>query len=184
MLMIERIKQPNRRELLHFVAASGLAALTAIDLSKSAAAVESDPLPRVVLEWLGAWSSDDPAGNLAALYDADGSYEDVPSGASVLGPDIERYLREALAGMSLINRYPRTAFAVDGLAVAEQLFWATNQGFVPDAPNGIEFQVYAITIFEHNGRRLHRTTDYYDSASILRQLDTRPDIPYGDCKSG
>jgi hypothetical protein len=166
---------------MRMLGAGGMAAVAGAGLSRGARAAESDPLPPVVLDWFGAWTTDDPAANVAALYAPEGSYEDVAFGASVLGPDIEGYLREALVGMSMINRYPRTTFAIDGLAVAEQLYWANTTLF---SPEGGEFQVYAVTIFEYSGDRLYRTTDYYDFSSIMNQLDLVPEIPYGDCKSG
>lgn len=184
MSVIRSVQRPSRRNFLRTVGAGGLAAIAAGGLGRGALAVESDPLPRVVLEWLGAWESDDPAGNLAALYAADGSYGDVPYGADVLGPQIEEYLRGALAGLKLLGRYPRTAFAIDGLAVAEQLYWGTNDGYVPNSVIGAEFQIYATTIFEFDDRSLLRTTDYYDSASILSQFGALQSIPFGDCKSG
>jgi hypothetical protein len=167
--------------MLRVIGGGGLAALAASSFARSVAAVESDPLPRIVLEWLGAWSADDPASSLAALYAEDGSYGDVAMGVAIQAPEIEEYLRQYLNGMSLINRYPRTTFAVNGLAVAEQLYWATSTAF--DADGG-EFQVYAVTIFEYDDRALLRTTDYYDFSSIVAQLDLAPQIPYGDCKSG
>lgn len=175
--MVTKIpERRSRRDTLRLLGAGGVAAMAAASTGRGVAGGESAPLPKVVLEWFGAWSSDDPPHNLAALYAADGSYEDVAAGASILGPEIESYLRRSLAGLTGILRYPRTTFAVDGLAVAEQLFVATSTASVPGGRAGAQFQVYAATIFTFDDERtLHRSTDYYDSASILRQLGALPD---------
>ena len=179
--IITNVHGTSRRGLLRNIGVGGLAALASTGLNRASSAAESYPLPDIVIEWLGAWSSVDPAARLASLYAKDGSYEDVAFGASVLGPDIESYLREYFAGMTLINRYLRTSFAIDGLAVAEQLYRAKSEMFDPD---GAEFQVYAVTIFRYGRNVLYRTTDYYDFSSIISQLNVLPSIPYGDCKSG
>jgi hypothetical protein len=145
-------------------------ALAALFLDRAVEGAEAAPLPEVVLEWFGAWSSDDPARSVAALYADDATFEDIPSGAYILSPDIEQYLQSAPVRPTTVNRYPRGTYVVDGFAVAEQLFYATNESFAPGAPAGAPFEVFAVTVFEYDERALHRSADYYDFASILRQI--------------
>lgn len=128
------------------------------------------PLPEVVFEWFGAWSSSSPPAAIAALYDLEGCYEDVPSGASMLAPEIEPFLASMLNGLGNVTRHMRGSFAAGDSAVVEQLIRATNQGRFASEPMGAEYQVYAVTVFKIAGDRLLRTTDYYDAASIVSQL--------------
>jgi hypothetical protein len=170
MPMIESLKHPSRRDALRVLGSGSLAALVGAGLGRSAAAVAAEPLPRVVKEWFGAWTSDDPAHVVAALYSADATYEDVATGAYVLAPDIANYLPFAPVRPATVNRYLRQAFVVDGVAVVDQLFSATNQAFTPGAPAGAPFEVFALTLFEYDDQKLHRSADYYDFSSILRQV--------------
>ncbi|MCC6792399.1 MAG: hypothetical protein IT336_11975 [Thermomicrobiales bacterium] len=75
-----------------------------------------------------------------------------------------------LSGLANVSRHLRGSFAIESLAVAEQLFTATNLRRYPAERYGAEFKVYAVTVFEIDGDKLRRTADYYDVASILSQL--------------
>jgi hypothetical protein len=178
MPIMETSERSSRRTAVRRLGTGGLAAILAAGgLGRASERVRAEPLPRFVLDWFGAWSSDDPVRNLAALYGPDGSYEDVPSGASVLAPEIAAYLPTAAVRPATVNRYLRGSFAVDGLAVVEQLFYATAEPFSPGLPPGAPFEVFAATIFEYDDKALHRTVDYYDFASILRQVGSSSAIP-------
>jgi hypothetical protein len=171
MSTIETLIRSSRRAALRRLGAGGLAtALAGGGLGRTTGAVKAAPLPEIILEWFGAWTSDDTARDVAALYAADGTYEDVATGAYILAPDIEGYLPSAPVRPATVNRYLRGSFAVDRFAVAEQLFYATNQSFAPGAPAGAPFEVFAVTLFEYDDQTLHRSADYYDFGSILRQV--------------
>jgi hypothetical protein len=177
MSIVESPERSSRRTALRRLGPGGLAAVAAAGLGRASRGVRAAQFPEIVLDWFGAWSSDDPARELAALYAADGSYEDVPSGASVLAPEIAGYLPTAAVRPATVNRYMRGTVAVDGIAVVEQLFYATNESFAPGTPAGAPFEVFAATIFEYGDKALHRTVDYYDFASILRQVGSSSAIP-------
>lgn len=169
MSMIESVKRPSRRDALRVLGGSGLAALVVPGLGHGVATARADSLPRVVLEWFAAWTSADPARDVAALCAVDGTYEDIPSGASVLASDIESFLRVAPVRPATVNRYLRRGFVIDGVAVVDQLFSSTTQLFT-GAPAGAPFEVFAVTLFEYDGQKLHRSSDYYVVDSILRQV--------------
>jgi hypothetical protein len=171
MSMLENLERSSRRTALRRLGAGGLAAILAAGgLGRTTGGVKAEPLPKVVLDWFGAWSSDDAPRTLAALYAADGTYEDVATGAYVLAPDIESYLPSAPVRPATVTRYLRQAFVFDGIAVADQLFSATDRPFTAGAPAGAPFEVFALTLFEYDDQKLHRSADYYDFSSILRQV--------------
>jgi hypothetical protein len=178
MSIVDNLDRSSLHSALRFVGAGGLAAaLAAGGLVRGAGRAQAAPLPEIVLEWFGAWTSEDPARDVAALYADDGTYEDVATGAYVLAPDIASYLPSAPVRPANVTRYLRGSFAVDGLAVAEQLFSATNDVFVPGAPAGAPFEVFAVTLFEYDDQALHRSADYYDFDSILRQVGALSTTP-------
>jgi hypothetical protein len=171
MTMIKYPKCPSRRDALRLAGAGGLAAaLAAVGVGRGAGRVEAASLPEIILEWFGAWTSENPSRDVAALYAPDGTYEDVATGAYILAPDIASYLPSAPVRPATVSRYLRQAFVVDGVAVVDQLFSATNQSFAPGAPAGAPFEVFALTLFEYDDQKLHRSADYYDFSSILRQV--------------
>jgi hypothetical protein len=173
--MFETLERPTRRAALRRLASGGLAvALAAGGLGRTTERVKADDLPDAILDWFGAWTSDDAPREVAALYPANGGFSDVPSGAYVLTPDIEEYLRSAPVRPATVNRYFRRAFAADGLAAVDQLLYATNEPFAPGAPAGASFEVFAVTIFEYDNRGIRWSTDYYDFDSILRQVGIPP----------
>jgi hypothetical protein len=157
----------TRRQVVRALGVGGLALATGL---RQARASESDPLPPIVTDWFAAWSSNDPAGELARLYAVDGNFEDIAAGVNVDGPEIAPYLRQMTAGLSDVNRHMRGTFAVGGMAAVEQLYVATNQGFLSGVATGAVFELYAVTLFEYDELQLYRTADYYDTGSILLDL--------------
>jgi len=172
--MINQFEFGSRRDILRRAGALGIAAAFAAGgLGKEIEKTRASALPDVVHQWFGAWQSDDPARTIASLYSPDGYYEDIAAGTSVSGPDIESYLAELLAAPNGIQRDLRTSFASDILAVAEQLITAMDDDGI-----NFMFQVYAVTVFEHDGSKILRSADYYDSGSILMQLGSIPAAPW------
>jgi hypothetical protein len=133
----------------------------------------ADDIPDVVLQWIGAWSSDNGPQEIPTLYGPDGSYADISAGQNVRGADIESFLQAMFASVNGFQRYMRQAFAVDGYVFADQLLTAI-------APNGYDkmFEVYALTMFEVNETSILYSADYYDSGSILMQLGSIPAAPW------
>jgi steroid delta-isomerase-like uncharacterized protein len=156
-----------------------LAVLLALALTAPAAAFAQDAsppagaAPDVVLDWIDAWDAADSAA-IAALYAADGVYEDVPSNHTLTGGEIETSLAEYLGGLGDVSVELTNAYGGDGWAVAEWTLSATNQGLFPDAPVGAPFSVRNATVFAIEGGEIVRNADYYDVATILTQLGLMP----------
>ena len=173
-----------RRSALRRLGASGLAAALAAIGSRPTAAQDPAPegcipyLPDVVIDWFAAWEADDPPRAVAALYGPEGDHCDVPAGLCVGAGEIEGFVRARLAGLSLTRRHLRVSFGAGNWAAVDQLFQGTNEGFAPEAASGREFKVYTVTLFGIEGGKIDYTADYYDYATILRQLGA-PAAPTG-----
>ncbi|MDP9356622.1 MAG: ester cyclase [Chloroflexota bacterium] len=167
----------SRQAAIRDLAAGGLAAALLAHGGKVAAQDDDATpvaVPSVVRRWIDAWSSDDPAGQLADLYTDNGVYEDVPSGRTARGDGIEDFLNDFLDGVSDVGLDLRNAFGGDGWAAAEYDFNATDQGAFTGTATGVPFSVRTVTIFELDGDRIRRSSDYYDVATVLGQLGVLP----------
>jgi steroid delta-isomerase-like uncharacterized protein len=147
------------------------------------AAQEATPgashLPPVVAAWIAAYQARDPAA-MAALYTDDAVFEDVPNNFVARGDEIPAFLATAEQGFSDARVEVRNAFGGPGWGAVEYLFSATNAGIIPDpAAAGRSFTSRAVTIFELDGDRIRRSSDYYDLTAILVQLGLMPAPPSG-----
>jgi hypothetical protein len=170
----------SRRTAFSHFASLGIGPIIAgAGISSATKSASADEYPNVVLEWLGAWSSEDGPRKIASLYAADGSYGDIPTATNVQGADTESFLQEMFATVDHFQRDLRNALVDGNLAVAEQLFTAW-----PTPAYSPLFQVYAMTLFQFDGEEILWSSDYYDSGSILMQLGSIPAVswfssPYG-----
>jgi steroid delta-isomerase-like uncharacterized protein len=144
----------------------------------AAAAQDGTPmagtLPPVLRQWFDAWNGGDPATTLPPLYTADGVYEDVPSNTKATGTDgIHAFIAAFAKVVSDIKVEPQSGFATDTWAAAEYWFGATDRGFIPGG-EGKPFRVRTVTVFELQGDKIRRSSDYYDVATILAQLGLMP----------
>jgi steroid delta-isomerase-like uncharacterized protein len=155
------------------LAAAGLA--LAPDLVAAQASPMATPaaLPDPVRAWVAAWNSADPAGQVAALYTPDGVYEDVPSNTRSKGGDVQGYLTPFVKSVSDITVTPTDAFATAEWAALEYVFAATDQGYIPGG-QGKRFSVRTATIFQLQGGKIARSSDYLDVQTILVQLGLVP----------
>jgi hypothetical protein len=173
-IVIELVECSSRRDLLRQVGIGGIAAgLLISGVGLSARSAKAAEVPHVVLEWVGAWETDDAPRRIAALYGTDGTYGDVSANANVQGADIETFVQAFLAATNGVSRYFRQAF-VDGdyTIVDQQITAMASDGF------NFMFQVYALTLFKVEGTSITWSSDYYDSGSILMQLGAIPAAPW------
>ncbi len=159
--------------------AGGLAALlAAARVGRIGAHGEGTPAassaPPVVQAWVDAQNAHDPPAH-AALYTPDGVLEDVPNRSAVRGAEIEGFVTGVLRGLGDIRVELRHAFGTDEWAVAEYDFAATNRGLILiPGTEGRRFTLRTVTVFELEGDRIRRSSDYYDVVSILTQLGAMP----------
>ncbi len=158
------------------LATLGLAATRFLDVA--AAQADATPgvaaLPAVVQAWVEAYNGRDFAA-MAALYAADGVYEDVPNNFAARGDEIPNFLATAEQGFGDVRVDVTGGFGTDTWAAVEYLFSATNLGMIPiPGTEGMAFTSRAVTIFELSADKIRRSSDYYDLVSILTQLGVMP----------
>jgi steroid delta-isomerase-like uncharacterized protein len=176
MVEIDRSGRISRRAALR-ASGGGMAAAFALRARSAALAQDATPAgmaPDIVQDWIAAWNSDDPVTNVAALYTADGLYEDVPTGmtSANTGTDVAGFVRAFVQAISNIDVQLRSGFGSDGWAAAEWTFSFDYTGQLPGLPPGSGQHIVwpGATIFELKGDKIQRSADYYDNTGFLAAL--------------
>lgn len=121
--------------------------------------------------WVDAWNSHDPDA-VAVLFTGNAVYEDVPFGSVNHGPEQIRAFAQFFftavpdLHVSLVNSSVK-----DGHGTIEWVFSGTDQGVYR---TGRTFAVRGVTVLDMRGTRISRNSDYFDLATMLRQLALLP----------
>ena len=129
-------------------------------------------VPRVVQRWADAWNAADPE-RMAALFTADGVYEDFAFQARFQGRDgVALWVSITTASIRDARVELVDAFRAGDRAAARWIFSGTDTGaFARDLPpTGKSFSVPVASLFELEGRLIRRVGDYYNLADLLRQI--------------
>lgn len=162
-------KEFSRRNALSWLGASGLATAFLVGTQTKAKAKNT---PKIIDAWIDAfYIAQDPTA-VAAFYTNDGIFEDVPTGFKIQEPNnIKCFIQGFLEIFGNIKIELQSTFTGENKAVAEYLFTATNNGFIPvPSTLGKSFTVRTVTVFDLKGNKIERSSDYYDNAAILVQL--------------
>jgi steroid delta-isomerase-like uncharacterized protein len=130
-----------------------------------------EPHNNVAQAWVDAWNSHD-ANAVAILFTRDAVYEDVPFGIVNHGPEqIQAFAQFFFTvvpdlHVSLVNSSLRGE-----RGTIEWVFSGTDHGIYR---TGKTFAVRGVTVLEVRGAKISRNLDYYDLATILRQLGLLP----------
>src|SRR5262245_23631319 len=122
----------------------------------------------VAQAWIDAWNSRNPD-NVVALFTDDAVIEDVTLGAMSHGL---MEIRDFAVGV--FTTFPDLHFdLVDstlkgGHGTIEWVFSGTDTGGF--GGTGKRFSVRGVTVMDVNGTRLSRDTDYWDLATVLREI--------------
>lgn len=125
-------------------------------------------LPR---RWAEAWSAHDPDA-LASLFADDCVYEDVTFGAESPGHDgVKDWATGFLAAFPDLEVEPLSASDCGERGVLEWKMRGTHHGDLAGmSPTGRRFEVRGVTVFAFAGDRIARCSDYWDIATVQRQL--------------
>ena len=121
--------------------------------------------------WADAWNSHD-ANAVATLFTREAMYEDVPFGIVNRGPDQIQAFAEFFftavpdLHVSLVNNSLN-----DGHGTIEWVFSGTDHGIYG---TGRTFSVRGVTVLDVRGAKISRNSDYFDLATVLRQLGLLP----------
>jgi steroid delta-isomerase-like uncharacterized protein len=125
--------------------------------------------------WTAAWNSHD-VNAVAALFTEDALYEDVPTSAVNRGTGQLRAFAQFFLTtvpdlkVELVNSAAQSDLK-GGHGVIEWIFSGTDQGLFK---TGKKFSVRGVTVFDVAGGKIARNSDYWDLATMLRQLGLLP----------
>jgi steroid delta-isomerase-like uncharacterized protein len=130
---------------------------------------------RVLEDWGRYWSAHDME-RLLPLFTDDVVYEDVTLGAVNHGKDELRAFGEGFfAGFPDVTFEVTTRFATVALGGLEWVMRGTHRGDLPGMPaTGRSVEVRGASICEVAGGRIRRCSDYWDMATLLKQLGLLP----------
>jgi steroid delta-isomerase-like uncharacterized protein len=117
------------------------------------------------------WSSHDPE-QLAGLFTDDCHYEDVVLKISAHGPgEVGQFLVDWVSSSSDLRMDLTKQFGEGDSAGAEWLFSGTNDGELDGVPaTGKRFEFRGATLFEFSGDRIRHCVDFWDMATLRRQV--------------
>lgn len=129
----------------------------------------------LIENWAAGWSSRD-ADKVVALFTDDGVYEDVPTSTVNHGKaEIKAYLS------AVFNAFPdskvelHSRFSSGTRAGAEWTWSGTQTGDFPGIPATNKYGcVRAASVFELQGNKFKRCSDYWNMATYLRQAGLMP----------
>jgi steroid delta-isomerase-like uncharacterized protein len=124
-----------------------------------------------IQQWAALWSAHD-IDRLLRLFTEDVLYEDVTMGVVNRGSAQLRVFAEGfLSGFPDITFELRSSFANGACGGAEWVMRGTHEGDLPDMPaTGRRVDLRGASIFEFNGDKIRRCSDYWDMATFLKQL--------------
>jgi steroid delta-isomerase-like uncharacterized protein len=132
-------------------------------------------LVKVLDAWATAWTSHD-IDKVLALFTDDCIYEDVAMGVVNKG---QKQLRDF--GSNYFATFPdvvltlQTRFVAGSFGSAEWLMKGTQKGDMPGMPASNKvMSVRGATVYEFQGDKIKRNSDYWDIATMLKQLGFMP----------
>jgi steroid delta-isomerase-like uncharacterized protein len=125
----------------------------------------------LVQKWIAGWNSKTPQ-ILVSDFTPDGYYEDVPSGLKKRGTnglrELHKYFHDVVDGLyvKLV-----AAHVARGHGTIEWIFGGTDVGMWK---TGKPFSVPGVSVIEVRNGRISRDLDYYDMATVMKQLGVLP----------
>jgi steroid delta-isomerase-like uncharacterized protein len=129
----------------------------------------------LVENWASAWSSRDVA-KVLSIFTDDCVYEDVTMGVVNHGKtELETFARGIFAAFPDFTLQLTSQFAAGSWAGAEWTMSATHKGDLPGLPaTGKRFSIRGATVFELQGEKIRRVSDYWDMVTFLKQTGVMP----------
>ena len=137
--------------------------------------VAQDKLPThksgIAERWISAWNSHDPD-KLAAIFTPDVTYEDVPFGAVNHGSaELRKFAASEFEGSPDLHVELGTSSIQGEHGIIEWTFSGTDKGIFK---TGKKFSVRGVTILTVKNGKISRNVDYYDAATVMKQLGLLP----------
>ena len=129
----------------------------------------------LVEHWASVWSSRNVA-KVVSIFTDDCVYEDVTMGAVNHGKtELETFARAIFEAFPDFTIYLTSQFDAGSWAGAEWTMSGTHKGDLPGLPaTGKRFSIRGATVFELQGGKIRRVSDYWDMVSFLKQIGVMP----------
>ncbi len=161
------LKTMNRMRFLENVYVT-LTTLTALLGALTSARADDTAIAR---DWVAAWNSHD-ADAVAAVFTSDAFYEDVPFGLKVHGTaQIHDFAQFFFTVVPDLHVEYLDSTIKGGHGTIEWIFSGTDKGIYS---TGKTFSVRGVAVIEVHGGKISRNSDFYDLATILRELGLLP----------
>jgi len=152
-----------------FLAASVLAT-SSLSAQDKAAAGES----AIGAKWAAAWNSHN-ADTMVAAFTDEVYYEDVAFGEVSHGTaELRKFATDEWAGVSDLQLKVVRASVHGGHGTIEWTFSGTDKGVFN---TGKKFTVRGVSVVDVRGGKISRCLDYYDAATIMKQVGALPAAP-------
>jgi steroid delta-isomerase-like uncharacterized protein len=140
-----------------------------------ATSITADDQRRAIEAWATLWTAHD-MGRLLPLFTEDVLYEDVTMGAVNHTPAELRAFGEGFFSAFPDVSFELTSVCADGArGGAEWVMRGTHKGDLPSMPaTGRRVEVRGASAFEFRGSKICRCSDYWDMATLLKQLGFMP----------
>jgi limonene-1,2-epoxide hydrolase len=126
--------------------------------------VTATAIPPLLAAWAAAWTAGDPE-QVIAFYTEDAVYIEVPTAIVSEGRDeIRAFVTNNYTAFPSIQVIPHAGFQAEEWAVLEADFAGTSA-------QGASFSVPFAAVFELEGDKIVRETDYFDLNALMTQLD-------------
>jgi len=160
----------TRNRLLILTAALAVTILPAIAAStKGKAGSEHEDV--IGPQWIAAWNSHRPD-QMLALFTDDIVYEDVAFGAVNRGKaELRKFAAEDFEGVPDLELQLLRADIHGGHGTIEWSFSGTDKGVFK---TGKKFSVRGVSVIDLRGGKISRNLDFYDAATIMRQVGVLP----------
>jgi steroid delta-isomerase-like uncharacterized protein len=158
------------KSTLGFMLALVILALPALAQMKSDGKTVSQK-PGVAERWIAAWNSHDVEKLVAAFTD-DVMYEDIPFGEVNHGQaELRKFAAAEFEAVPDLKVELQSSWIEGSHGSIEWIFSGTDRGIYK---TGKKFSVRGSSIVTLKGGKISRNVDYYDAATIMRQVGQLP----------
>jgi steroid delta-isomerase-like uncharacterized protein len=137
--------------------------------------MDTDYIERLLDEWATAWSSHD-TDKVLALFTDDCLYEDVTFGVVNRGKaELGAFADGIFASIPDFKVELTRRFVANTSAGMEWVMSGTHKGDFPGMPaTNKQFSIRGVTVVEVRGAKIRRNSDYWDAATVMRQVGLLP----------
>ncbi len=133
-----------------------------------------DPGTAVATKWIAAWNSHNPD-KMLPLFTDDIFYEDVAFGEVSYGSaELRKFFLSELEGVPDLELKLLRSNIHGGHGTIEWMFSGTDKDVFK---TGKKFSVRGVSVIDMRGGKISRNLDFYDSATIMRQVGLLPTPP-------